>query len=214
MSRARAPLAWLLLCALVGPTAAQEPGAAPRPAADRASDVEADLVRRIETLLPKARAAAARARETERVRDSIQRARNAEIQTVSLRVGPLRVVTLPGQEARARRFLESELERLGPLTRSAESSLAGVTIVFQYAPVLETIQVDGPAEAVAVRRLWGDRAVRNRARDVLGARITHSLPAPVRFWLGNRSLRLDGDPAPLHRALVLNGSLSATACSE
>lgn len=214
MSRAGVPLALILLWTAACPAAAQEAGPAPRPGADRASDVEADLVRRIETLLPKARAAAARARETERVRDSIQRARNGRVETASLRVGPLRVVTLPGQEARARRFLSSELERLGPLARSAERSLAEVTIVFQYAPVLETIQVDGPAETVAVRRLWGDRAVRNRVRDVLGARVTRSLPAPVRFWLGNRSIRVHGEPTHLHRTLVLDGSLSATACAQ
>jgi hypothetical protein len=195
-------------------------GAAAANATAQQSDArptEEELLRRIESLVPEVEAArrAASAAEERAAREAAARPRAP---TEVVRVGPLRILTLPAHaEVTNELFTDVWREHFAAFAGSA--ALADHLFVFQWGwgrP--EPLFVDPSSEPV--RRLELTRAwvrtrsvARLRIRSALWAALTTDLPeaAPLRRWLGTA-----GYPETERIARLVAGTPSVTgrACLE
>lgn len=183
---------------------------------------DASLEERIEALeveiqarIPDVEAAVERARRAEERRDSIRRA-NRGVETDTLAIGPLTVVTVPEDAEEARRFVSriwsEEFESW--LGSDAEGIFDDVVLSFQYGPRRRHIEVRGPALHVSERSWWPEAGVERAIRSVLQNHVrVRLLPGDLRAWIENGAFALD-DPARLYRRLALARSDVAHECFE
>ncbi|MFC1791618.1 hypothetical protein ACFL0I_04035 [Gemmatimonadota bacterium] len=149
-------------------------------------------------------------------RDSLRAANQIPLDT--LFVGPLRIITIPGQEELAREIFDPILAEIEPLLRGSEEVLRGHTVVFRYAWRLEGMYVDGyDFSRVEMSRRYPRRRLEEKARDNMGRILMNALPqdaASLRAWAGGGSLTWSEDWAWIYRELATTPSLAVRHCYD
>ncbi len=175
---------------------------------------EAALVRHLDSILPLYREAerAARAEESrvEAEQKALAVAQGPRLDTID--VGPLRVVTLPGQADLARRFFTDAFRSFRPVVGDG-AAFRHALFTFQWSVKFEAIPVEGNVYRVELRRWDLARAVESRTRAAIGEALRDDLSSTRtgRTW-GSAPIRPTPDPAAIYRELATTRANPNESC--
>jgi hypothetical protein len=148
--------------------------------------------------------------------DSIRRANQLPVDTIP--VGPLRIVTLPGQQELAREVFQEAWTSFSPLVRGSEHVLSDHLFVFRYGWRTGGMYLDGEKiHNVEMSRRWGMSRLQQKVRRGLGEALRDALPpdsSGLARWVGDLPLTPPEDWSWIYRELAATPSMVVRECYE
>jgi hypothetical protein len=148
--------------------------------------------------------------------DSLRRANQIPLDTI--RVGPLRIATPPGQKELATEVVEEVWEAYQPLIRGSEDVLLPHIFVFRYGWRMDGMFLQGErVHSVEINRRWGRGALEDKVRDGIGQALLAELPqkaSKLRTWIGHASLTPPLDWPWIYRELASTPSKAVEGCYQ
>lgn len=199
----------------VSPSRAQEAYPEVHGQADSVGILLSELADRIHSLRPRVEAARRAAQRADSLRiDSIRRAE--QIPQDTLRVGPLRIVTVPEQVELARAVFSEVWGLFQPLVMGSENLLDDDLFLFRYGWRFGGIYLEGgQVHNVEMTHRFGMDRLRSKVRDALGHALVQSLPtddSSLRSWVGMTPITPPLDWSWIYRELASTPALAARKC--
>jgi hypothetical protein len=174
---------------------------------------ERELLRQIDSLIPLLGEAEVAAADARARREDAER-RAAAPATDTLRVGPLRIVTLPGQHTQAERVYRGVWEGEYASFLAHSPSLDSVFFTFDWSATLSPIYIEGTVQRVEVRA-WRPRSVvEHLVRQAVGSVLLLDVGGTALSRWSSANVRVPQEPEEIYRELALSASKAARACME